>query len=149
MKRHFNTPLERLDLQFRHDLIESRGKLVSLKKDEYLCRKGEPINAFSYLSSKYICIKNRILTLLSYQKCICSFLKVLSIIGFVCIHCACSNTNAEKQLSEAEALIIQHPDSAVSLLVQMDTTHMSKKQIARTRVVVFIYAAYLWKPGTH
>ena len=143
MKRHFNTPLERLDLQFRHDLIESRGKLVSLKKDEYLCRKGEPINAFSYLSSKYICIKNRILTLLSYQKCICSFLKVLSIIGFVCIHCACSNTNAEKQLSEAEALIIQHPDSAVSLLVQMDTTHMSKKQIARQELL-FLYTQLIY-----
>ena len=53
MKRHFNTHLEGLDLQFWHDLIESRGKLVSLKKGEYLCRKGEPTNAFGYVKSGY------------------------------------------------------------------------------------------------
>ncbi|MBD5290347.1 MAG: hypothetical protein HDS26_06655 [Bacteroides sp.] len=38
MKRHFNTHLEGLDLRFWHDLIESRGELVSLRKGEYLCR---------------------------------------------------------------------------------------------------------------
>ena len=31
MNRHFNTHIEGLDLQFWHDFIESRGKLVSLK----------------------------------------------------------------------------------------------------------------------
>ena len=57
MKRHFNTHLEGLDLQFWHDLIESRGKLVSLKKGEYLCRKGEPTNAFGYVKSGYLIYK--------------------------------------------------------------------------------------------
>ena len=54
MKRHFNTHLEGLDLQFLLDLIESRGKLVSLKKGEYLCHKGEPTNAFGYVKSGYL-----------------------------------------------------------------------------------------------
>ncbi len=54
MKRHFNTHLEGLDLQYWHDLIESHGKLVSLKKGEYLCRKGEPTNVFGYLLSGYL-----------------------------------------------------------------------------------------------
>ncbi|MDE6522815.1 MAG: hypothetical protein K2L17_08365, partial [Muribaculaceae bacterium] len=53
MKRHFNTHLEGLDLQFWHDLIESRGKLVSLKKGECLCRKSEPTNVFGYVKSGY------------------------------------------------------------------------------------------------
>ena len=53
MTRHFNTHLEGLDLQFWHDLIESRGKLVSLKKGEYLCRKGEPTNICGYVKSGY------------------------------------------------------------------------------------------------
>ncbi len=53
MNRHFNTHLEGLDLQFWHDLIESRGKLVSLKKGEYLCHKGEPTNIFGYVKSGY------------------------------------------------------------------------------------------------
>ena len=54
MKRHFNTHLEGLDLQYWHDLIESHGKLVSLKKGESLCRKGEPTNVFGYLKSGYL-----------------------------------------------------------------------------------------------
>ena len=53
MKRHFNTHLEGLDLQFWHDLIESRGKLVSLKKGEYLCRRGEPTDVCGYVKSGY------------------------------------------------------------------------------------------------
>ncbi|MBD5270221.1 MAG: hypothetical protein HDS43_06355 [Bacteroides sp.] len=53
MKRHFNTHLEGLDLQFWHDLIGSRGELVSLKKGEYLCRKGEPTNVCGYVKSGY------------------------------------------------------------------------------------------------
>ncbi len=53
MKRHFNTHLEGLDLQFWHDLIESRGKLVSLKKGEHLCRRGEPTNICGYVKSGY------------------------------------------------------------------------------------------------
>ena len=62
---------------------------------------------------------------------------------FASIFCACSNTNAEKQLSEAEALIIEHPDSTFSLLMQMDTTHMSKKQIARQELL-FLYTQLIY-----
>lgn len=53
MKRHFNTHLEGLDIQFWQGLIESRGELVSLKKGEYLCRKGEPTNICGYVKSGY------------------------------------------------------------------------------------------------
>lgn len=54
MKRHFNTHLEGIDFQFWRDLIESHGKLVSLKKGEYLCHKGEPTNVIGYLKSGYL-----------------------------------------------------------------------------------------------
>ncbi|MDE5874010.1 MAG: cyclic nucleotide-binding domain-containing protein [Muribaculaceae bacterium] len=53
MKRHFNTHLEGLDIKYWHDLIESRGKVVTLKKGEYLCRKGEPTNICGYVKSGY------------------------------------------------------------------------------------------------
>ncbi len=53
MNRHFNTHIEGLDLQFWHGLIESRGKLVTLKKGEHLCRKGEPTNICGYVKSGY------------------------------------------------------------------------------------------------
>ncbi|MDE7413339.1 MAG: hypothetical protein K2N05_06080 [Muribaculaceae bacterium] len=72
-----------------------------------------------------------------------SYLIVLVSLLFASIFCACSNTNAEKQLSEAEALIIEHPDSTVSLLMQMDTTHMSKKQIARQELL-FLYTQLIY-----
>lgn len=54
MKRHFNTHLEGLDLQFWHDLMDSRGRLVSLTKGEYLCRRGEPTNVCGYVKSGYL-----------------------------------------------------------------------------------------------
>ena len=69
--------------------------------------------------------------------------KILLIIFFVCIHCACSNTNVEKQLSEAASLIIERPDSTVSLLVQMDTTRMSKGQRARQELL-FLYTQLIY-----
>ncbi len=53
MIRHFNTHLEGLDLQFWHDLMESRGRLVTFKKGECLCRKGEPTNVCGYVKSGY------------------------------------------------------------------------------------------------
>lgn len=53
MKRHFNTHIEGLDLKFWHDLIKSRGTLLSLKKGECLCRKGEPTNICGYVQSGY------------------------------------------------------------------------------------------------
>lgn len=72
-----------------------------------------------------------------------SYFIVLVSLLFASIFCACSNTNAEKQLSEAEALIIEHPDSTFSLLMQMDTTHMSKKQIARQELL-FLYTQLIY-----
>lgn len=53
MTRHFNTHIEGLDLQFWHELIESHGRLVTLKKGEFLCRKGEPTNVCGYVKSGY------------------------------------------------------------------------------------------------
>ncbi len=53
MKQHFNIHIQGLDLQFWHELIESHGKLVSLKKGEYLCHKGVPTNICGYVKSGY------------------------------------------------------------------------------------------------
>ena len=72
-----------------------------------------------------------------------SYFIVLVSLLFANIFCACSNTYAEKQLTEAEALIIEHPDSTVSLLMQMDTTHMSRKQIARQELL-FLYTQLIY-----
>ena len=96
--------LEGVALQFWHDLIESRGKLVSV---------------------------------------IYSFLKILFTLSFVNSLCACSNTGVENQLSEAESYIIEHPDSTVSLLVQMDTTRMSEEQISRQELL-FLYTQLIY-----
>lgn len=57
MNRYKNPYFEGLDLQFWHDLIESYGKQVSLKRGEYLCRKGEPTNTFGYVKSGYLIYK--------------------------------------------------------------------------------------------
>ncbi|MBD5230374.1 MAG: hypothetical protein HDS69_10145 [Bacteroidales bacterium] len=72
-----------------------------------------------------------------------SYFIVLVSLSFASIFCACSNTYAEKQLTEAEALIIEHPDSTFSLLMQMDTTHMSRKQIARQELL-FLYTQLIY-----
>lgn len=81
--------------------------------------------------------------IIRFSNTIYSYFIVLVSLLFASIFCACSNTNAEKQLSEAEALIIDHPDSTVSLLMQMDTTHMSKKQIARQELL-FLYTQLIY-----
>ncbi len=54
MQRYINPSFEKLDFQFWHKLIESHGKLISLKKGEYLCHKGEPTNLFGYVKSGYL-----------------------------------------------------------------------------------------------
>lgn len=81
--------------------------------------------------------------IIRFSNTIYSYFIVLVSLLFASIFCTCSNTNAEKQLSEAEALIIDHPDSTVSLLMQMDTTHMSKKQIARQELL-FLYTQLIY-----
>lgn len=60
-----------------------------------------------------------------------SLFGMLVIVLFTSIFAACSDNSAEKQLSQAESLIIEQPDSTVAILVYMDTTNMSEDQIAR------------------
>ncbi len=55
--RYENPYFEVVDIQFWHNLIESRGKIVALKRGEYLCRKGEPTRAFGYVKSGYLIYK--------------------------------------------------------------------------------------------
>lgn len=54
MKRHFNTHIEGLDIGFWHELIESYGRLVSLRKGEYICHKGRPTTVCGYVKSGYL-----------------------------------------------------------------------------------------------
>lgn len=54
MKRHFNTHVEGLDLGFWHRLIESRGRRMTLRDGECLCRKGEPTDMVGYVVSGYL-----------------------------------------------------------------------------------------------
>lgn len=71
--------------------------------------------------------------------CCTIFVSVL----FVSIFFACTNSNVENQLSDAESLITEHPDSSVSILVQMDTTRMSKDQVARQELL-FLYTHLIY-----
>ncbi len=54
MKRHFNKHLEGLDVEFWHDLMMSRGKLVTFMRGDYLCRYEEPTNLCGYVKSGYL-----------------------------------------------------------------------------------------------
>ncbi len=65
-----------------------------------------------------------------------SCLTVLVSLVFAGIFLACTKSDSEKQLSEAEALIIEHPDSTLTLLMQMDTTLMSENQKARQALLI-------------
>lgn len=56
---------------------------------------------------------------------------------------ACSDNKVEKQLSQAESLIIIQPDSTVAILAQMDTTHMSESQRARQELL-YIYTQLVY-----
>lgn len=53
MKRHFNTHIEGLDLEFWHDLIMNYGSLATYRKGEYICRKGECTNICGFVKSGY------------------------------------------------------------------------------------------------
>lgn len=57
MKRYHNPYFEGVDIQFWHALIESRGNLLSLKRGEFLCHKGQPTNVFGYVRSGYLIYK--------------------------------------------------------------------------------------------
>lgn len=56
---------------------------------------------------------------------------------FASIFFACSNSNTEHDLSEAESFIIENPDSTISILLHMDTTNMLSSQIARQKLLFF------------
>lgn len=56
---------------------------------------------------------------------------------------ACSDNKVEKQLSQAESLIIIQPDSTVAILAQMDTTNMSESQRARQELL-YIYTQLVY-----
>lgn len=65
---------------------------------------------------------------------------VFIILVSLCIIGGCTGSRtANKQLEAAEMLIPESPDSAISILVGMDTTAMSQKQIAR-QILLYAYA---------
>ncbi len=72
-----------------------------------------------------------------------SCLTVLVSFMFAGIFFSCANSTEEKQLYEAESLIAECPDSTISLLLQMDTTRMSKNQMARQEVL-FLYTQLIY-----
>lgn len=53
MNRPFNTHTEGIDLEFWHDLIRSHGNLVVCKRNELLCKFGEPSTVFGMVVSGY------------------------------------------------------------------------------------------------
>lgn len=68
---------------------------------------------------------------------------MLVIMLFTSIFAACSDNSAEKQLSQAESLIIEQPDSTVAILVYMDTTNMSENQMARQQLL-YLYTRLIY-----
>lgn len=60
MKRHFNTHIEGIDLDYWHELIESRGELVTFNTGDYLCRIDEPSALFGYVKSGYFCYEQKV-----------------------------------------------------------------------------------------
>ncbi len=53
MNKPFNTHTEGIDLNFWHDLIKSHGKLVTLARNELLCKFGEPSSLLGWVVSGY------------------------------------------------------------------------------------------------
>lgn len=53
MKRHFNTHIEGLDIDFWRELIESRGKLVTYNIGEVICNAGEKTHFAGFVISGY------------------------------------------------------------------------------------------------
>ena len=54
MINHFNRHIEGIDLEFWHDLIESRGELVTINKDDTVCNFGKRTNKIGYVKSGYL-----------------------------------------------------------------------------------------------
>ena len=54
MTNHFNRHIEGIDLDFWHNLIESRGEFVTLNKGDFVCRFGKRTNKVGYVMSGYL-----------------------------------------------------------------------------------------------
>ncbi len=54
MKRHFNTHIEGIDLDFWHRLIEDHGQCVTLNRGDAVCRLGHRTNKIGYVKSGYL-----------------------------------------------------------------------------------------------
>lgn len=54
MKRHFNTHIEGIDLDFWHELIERHGELLTLNRGDFVCRCGERTKTIGYVKSGYL-----------------------------------------------------------------------------------------------
>ena len=54
MKRHFNTHIEGIDLEFWHNLIETYGEPVTYNKGDILCHRGKRTNLMGYVKSGYL-----------------------------------------------------------------------------------------------
>lgn len=66
---------------------------------------------------------------------IVSLFLALVMIVFTSTFSSCTNNNTERKLSQAESLIIEQPDSTISILAYMDTTAMSENQKARQELL--------------
>lgn len=86
---------------------------------------------------------NRIFHIGPLRKGYCSFTSMLVIVFLASIFSACTGTKIEKQLSEAESLIIQRPDSALTILAEMDTSRMTESHIAR-QVLLYLYTQLIY-----
>lgn len=69
-----------------------------------------------------------------------ALIPTLVMIAAAGILAACSGGNFDKQLSQAESLIISHPDSAMTMLAGMDRSRMSQRQ----RVRQLLLGAYIY-----
>lgn len=54
MTRHFNRHIEGIDLGFWHDLIKSRGEMITLYRGDYVCHFAEPTKVVGYVKSGYL-----------------------------------------------------------------------------------------------
>lgn len=68
---------------------------------------------------------------------------VLVMVFVTSIFSACSDNKIEKQLSQAESLIIIQPDSTVAILAHMDTTRMSESLRARQELL-YLYTQLVY-----
>ncbi|MDE7407115.1 MAG: Crp/Fnr family transcriptional regulator [Muribaculaceae bacterium] len=54
MKRHFNTHIEGIDLEFWHELIENHGHYMTVNAGDYITRIGEPTSVVGFVKTGYL-----------------------------------------------------------------------------------------------